>query len=90
MVPSIGSIIQVFSVSLFFLNPASSLKIEKFGFAFFNSSMIIFSALKSALVTKSKGPFFFTCNFSISPKSLINIFDAFSHALIIIFKLADI
>ena len=41
-------------------------------------------------VTKSAGPFEDTCKFSSSPKSLINIFEAFSAALIIIFKFGDI
>ena len=41
-------------------------------------------------VTKSFGPFFDTCNFSTSPKSLINDFEAFSTALIIKFKFEDI
>ena len=50
----------------------------------------IFSTLLSVLVTKSLGPFFDTCNFSISPKSLMIILDAFSHALIIKFKFGDI
>ena len=55
--------------------------IEYFGLAFLSSSIIIFSTFKSELVTKSKGPFLETCNFSISPKSLIKTFDAFSLAL---------
>ena len=41
-------------------------------------------------VTKSDGPFFDTCKFSISPKSLINNLEAFSAALIIIFKFDEI
>ena len=41
-------------------------------------------------VTKSRGPFLDTCNFSTSPKSLIADFEAFSVALIIIFKFEDI
>ena len=41
-------------------------------------------------VTKSKGPFFDTCNFSTSPKSRITDLDAFSAALIIMFKFDDI
>ena len=41
-------------------------------------------------VTKSDGPFLDTCSFSISPKSLIRIFEAFSLALIITFKFAEI
>ena len=41
-------------------------------------------------VTKSLGPFFVTCKFSISPKSLIITFDAFSHALIIMFRFGEI
>jgi len=41
-------------------------------------------------VTKSYGPFFETCKFSISPKSLINDLDAFSAALIIILRFGDI
>ena len=41
-------------------------------------------------VTKSDGPFWDTCNFSNSPKSLIKTLDAFSAALIIIFKLGEI
>ena len=40
--------------------------------------------------TKSLGPFFETCNFSTSPKSLISTFEAFSLALIIILRFADI
>ena len=41
-------------------------------------------------VTKLFGPFKETCNFSSSPKSLISIFEAFSDALIIRFKLGEI
>ena len=41
-------------------------------------------------VTKLLGPFKDTCNFSTSPKSLIKIFEAFSAALIIKFKLGEI
>ena len=41
-------------------------------------------------VTKSRGPFLDTCSFSTSPKSLIVDFEAFSAALIIIFKFEDI
>ena len=41
-------------------------------------------------VTKSRGPFFDTCNFSTSPKSLIIDLDAFSTALIIILRFAEI
>ena len=40
-------------------------------------------------VTKSRGPFFDTCKFSISPKSLIIDLDAFSAALIIMLRFAD-
>ena len=55
-----------------------------------NYSIIIFSAFISELVTKSLGPFLDTCKFSNSPKSLIKIFDAFSHAFIITLRFADI
>ena len=58
--------------------------------AFFNSSIIIFSAFKSAFETKSVGPLIDTCNFSISPKSLIKALDAFSAAFIMTLRLADI
>ena len=51
---------------------------------------MIFSAFISELVTKSEGPFFETCNFSISPKSLIRTLEAYSLAFIITFKLAEI
>ena len=44
----------------------------------------------SDFVTKSVGPFFDTCKFSISPKSLIKTLDAFSQAFIIIFRLEEI
>ena len=63
---------------------------EKDKGAFFNSSIIIFSAFISELVTKSEGPFFETCNFSISPKSLIRILEAFSLAFIITLRFAEI
>ena len=46
--------------------------------------------LVSALDTKSEGPLIETCNFSISPKSLINVLEAFSLALIIILRFAEI
>ena len=69
--------IHVFFLSLLFSTPFSSLIMEKLGLALFNSSIIIFSVFKSALVTKSIGPFLETCNFSISPKSLIKIFRSF-------------
>ena len=82
--------IQQFSLSEFFISPISSLSIENFFLDFVNSSIIIFSTFLSEFVTKSEGPFKDTCNFSSSPKSLINIFEAFSAALIIIFKFADI
>ena len=52
--------------------------------------MRIFSTLKSALVTKSEGPLTEICKFSISPKSLINDFDAFSVAFIMTLRLAEI
>jgi hypothetical protein len=90
IVPSIGSIIQVLFLSLFTSIPFSSLINEYFGRAFLSSSIIIFSALKSALVTKSVGPFFETCNFYNSPKSLISILEAFSLALIIMLRFAEI
>ena len=41
-------------------------------------------------MTKSKGPFLETCNFSTSPKSRITDLDAFSAALIIKFRFDDI
>ena len=47
-----------------------------------NSSIKIFSTSLSVLVTKSRGPFLDTCNFSTSPKSLITDLEAFSAALI--------
>ena len=68
----------------------SSVKNENFFFDFDNSSIIIFSTFLSALVTKSDGPFKETCKFSNSPKSLINDLEAFSAALIIIFKFGEI
>ena len=46
-------------------------------------SIIIFSVLLSADVTKSPGPLVETCKFSISPKSLISDLEAFIHALVI-------
>ena len=42
------------------------------------------------IALKSKGPFLDTCNFSTSPKSLIKDLEAFSAALIIIFRFEDI
>ena len=55
---------------------------EKGSGAFFNnSSIIIFSVLLSAAVTKSPGPLVETWSFSISPKSLINDLEAFTQAL---------
>ena len=63
---------------------------ENFFRDFVNSSIIIFSTFLSEFVTKSEGPFEDTCNFSSSPKSLINTLEAFSAALIIIFKFGDI
>ena len=57
---------------------------------FSSSEIIISSAFLSAFVTKLFGPFKETCNFSSSPKSLISIFEAFSDALIIKFKLGEI
>ncbi len=41
------------------------------------------------LVTKSPGPFFDTCNFSISPKSRINSLDAFLQAFSMTLRFAD-
>ena len=51
------------TILIFFFTPFSSLMNEKFGRAFSNSSIIIFSALRSEFVTKSDGLFFETCNF---------------------------
>ena len=53
-------------------------------------SIKIFSTCLSVFVTKSRGPFFDTCSFSTSPKSLIADLEAFSAALIIMFKFEDI
>ena len=56
-------------------------KVQEAYRALSNSSIIIFSVLLSAELTKSPGPLDETCKFSISPKSLINDFDAFMQAL---------
>ena len=56
VVPSIGSIIQVYSL-LFSAVPPSSANILNPGLAFSNSSIIICSTFLSVLVTKSPGPF---------------------------------
>ena len=53
IVPSIGSIIQKFLSSLFISIPLSSLIIEKFGLAFFNSEIINLNYIRAAIEAKT-------------------------------------
>ena len=76
-----GSITQNFFWELFSIIPDSSVINETSGLESVKTSMIIFSVLLSALVTKSPGPFLETCKFSISPKSRIKGFAALIQAL---------
>ena len=80
VVPSSGSINHLIFSSEFLILPLSSAWIFIFGCRDESSLIIVFSALISALDTKSETPFKETCSFSTSPKSLMSATLAFLDA----------
>src|SRR6185369_11359011 len=89
VVPSKGSTIQRWSGSVPGISPLSSMRKPKVGRALASSSRKVRSDFRSALVTKSPGPFIETWSCETSPKSRFNERAALSAALAITLMTAE-